>query len=286
MRRGRRFLAVGGIVVLLISVMAGSLAVYRAQKEHGRAISGFGDIDHPDRVDLYVWVIRIDAAAQQVALQITPTPQGRFANSGGTFTADLLVYGSGQRADPIKVAAGEQIPSFDRTIAMGGGGMITDYPFDKYDADLGFVAEIDGAAVPVVVQAQNGDAFFTVTPQWHDTAQPIGQVGLMLHITRSPAAQIFAIFVMVLMLGLALAAAIVGYYLITRQRVIVIPAYTFLAALLFALIPLRNAVPASPPIGSIIDFTSFFPAEAIIALTLIVAVIHGYRSEVRAAESA
>jgi glycerol-3-phosphate acyltransferase PlsY len=52
-----------------------------------------------------------------------------------------------------------------------------------------------------------------------------------------------------------------------------------MAGMLFALIPLRNAVPGSPPVGSIIDFASFFIAEAVIAISLISCVILGYRHE-------
>ena len=52
-----------------------------------------------------------------------------------------------------------------------------------------------------------------------------------------------------------------------------------LAGILFALIPLRNAVPGDPPIGSVIDFGSFFIAEAIISLSLISGIIIGFRHQ-------
>ncbi|MBN3511140.1 DUF4436 family protein [Mycolicibacterium septicum] len=52
-----------------------------------------------------------------------------------------------------------------------------------------------------------------------------------------------------------------------------------MAALLFALIPFRNAVPGNPPIGSVIDFASFFIAETVISIALIASVVIGYRFE-------
>ena len=52
-----------------------------------------------------------------------------------------------------------------------------------------------------------------------------------------------------------------------------------MAGMLFALIPLRNAVPGDPPIGSIIDFGSFFIAEATIAVSLISCIVIGYRQQ-------
>jgi hypothetical protein len=44
-------------------------------------------------------------------------------------------------------------------------------------------------------------------------------------------------------------------------------------------VPLRNAAPGAPPIGSVIDFGSFFIAEGLIFLSLIAAVVLGYRVE-------
>lgn len=61
---------------------------------------------------------------------------------------------------------------------------------------------------------------------------------------------------------------------------LIFPGCSMMAAILFALIPLRNAVPGNPPIGSVIDFVSFFIAETVIAAALIASVIVGYRVEI------
>jgi hypothetical protein len=45
------------------------------------------------------------------------------------------------------------------------------------------------------------------------------------------------------------------------------------------MVPLRNAVPGSPPIGSVIDFMAFFIAEAVISASLITSVVVGYRQQ-------
>jgi hypothetical protein len=52
-----------------------------------------------------------------------------------------------------------------------------------------------------------------------------------------------------------------------------------MAATLFALIGMRNAAPGAPPIGSLIDYASFFWAEAIVAASLAVTAWSGIRSE-------
>jgi Domain of unknown function (DUF4436) len=71
-----------------------------------------------------------------------------------------------------------------------------------------------------------------------------------------------------------------GYYLLRWRRGLIFPACSMMAAMLFALIPLRNAVPGNPPIGSVIDFASFFIAETVIAVALIGSVVIGYRTEI------
>ncbi|MGV0809579.1 DUF4436 family protein [Mycolicibacterium setense] len=48
-----------------------------------------------------------------------------------------------------------------------------------------------------------------------------------------------------------------------------LPACSMMAAILFALVPLCNAVPGSPPIGSEIDFAYFFVTGIIVAVSRI-----------------
>ena len=108
-------------------------------------------------------------------------------------------------------------------------------------------------------------------------------VYVKVHLVRTLGTLFFAVFLMVLMWGLTWAALTVAWFVINGRRGLLWPTCTFLAALLFALIPLRNAAPgASPiPIGSIIDYVAFFVAELVIASALIFIVIIGYRVELR-----
>lgn len=111
---------------------------------------------------------------------------------------------------------------------------------------------------------------------------------MKLEVYRSMPTLIFAVFVMVLMLGLALGAVVAAFYVLHWRRGLVFPACSMMAAILFALIPLRNAVPGSPPIGSLIDFGSIFIAEAVIAIALISSIVLSFRDQrsIERAESA
>ncbi|HWC37055.1 MAG TPA: DUF4436 family protein [Acidimicrobiales bacterium] len=62
-----------------------------------------------------------------------------------------------------------------------------------------------------------------------------------------------------------------------RHRRVEIPMLTWLAALLFAIVPLRNAMPTSPPIGAEVDVIVFFWAVTVITVALLSILITWFR---------
>ncbi|MFB7717898.1 MULTISPECIES: DUF4436 family protein [unclassified Nocardia] len=269
---------------LLVAALAVSLGLYAVQKNHGSAVHVVGAEEHADRIDLDVAIIRIDAAAQELVMQMTPMARGALGDSDGRFRADTVLHTSGLTSEPITYRAGDINSGSELRVAIGGGGMITDYPFDKYDARMAFAGTSAGQDVPVVLDLYSLDAAFSVTAK-PDTAYGADTVGAVLTVRRSTPSIVFAVFVMVLMLGLAWAAATAAFYVLSGRHGLIWPANTLMAAMLFAMVPLRNAVPGSPPIGSIIDFGSFFIAETVVALALICTVLVGYRQEMRKARA-
>jgi hypothetical protein len=84
-------------------------------------------------------------------------------------------------------------------------------------------------------------------------------------------------------LGLvAVAAATLAVVVVRRHRRVEPPLLTWLAALLFALIPLRNAMPGAPPIGAQVDMIVFFWVIAVITLSLLVVLAMWLRRPARA----
>ncbi|MFD0362280.1 DUF4436 family protein [Nocardia sp. GCM10030253] len=276
-KRGRVLPAMVAVIAL-IAVLAVSMSMYEVGKARTAAVHPFGDVDKSDRVDLGVWIGKIDPAAQAVSVEVTARPHGVYADQLGFFASDAILYTSGLKSEPIKIKAGEPISAAEVKIAMQG--TFTDYPFDKYEAILAFDIIIGDKHIPVAAAVSSGDTFFAVSETPEAVDSQIDGVDLALHATRSTPSLVFALFIMVLMLGLAVAAAVATYYLVDGRRGLIFPACSMMGALLFALIPLRNAVPSAPPIGSIIDFASFFIAEGIISAALVGSVLIGYRIEV------
>ncbi|MEC3915896.1 DUF4436 family protein [Nocardia sp. CDC160] len=272
-RRGP--LWVVAIAAALIVGLALALSTYEVGRTRSETSHAFGNTGAKDRVDLGIWVGKIDPVTQTATIEVLPTPHGALADKNGRFAADALLYTSALKADPIKIKAGEPISASEVKVVVEG--TLTDYPFDSYDAVLAFDIYNGDKRLPTAATVASGDTLFSVNER-PESSDDNG-IDLTLHAGRSIPSLVFAVFIMVLMLGLALAAAIACYYVLSGRRGLMFPAVSMMGALLFALVPLRNAVPGGAPIGSIIDFTSFFIAEGIISAALVGTVVVGYRVE-------
>lgn len=97
-------------------------------------------------------------------------------------------------------------------------------------------------------------------------------VGIDMTISRAATTKFFSLFVMTMMWGLTIGVMLLTLSVVLRGRKVELAMFSFTAALLFAFAAVRNAQPGTPPIGTYSDFISFFWAEVIIALCLIILV--------------
>jgi Domain of unknown function (DUF4436) len=97
-------------------------------------------------------------------------------------------------------------------------------------------------------------------------------VGINMAISRASTTRFFSFFVMAMMWGLTIAVLLLTLSVVLRGRKVELAMFSFTAALLFAFSAVRNAQPGTPPIGTYGDFISFFWAEVIIAMCLIILV--------------
>lgn len=83
----------------------------------------------------------------------------------------------------------------------------------------------------------------------------------------------FAIFVMVIFWVIAIAIVLQAVTIASRGREPEPDTMGYMAALLFAFPFMRDALPGTPPVGTLSDFLSFFWAEALVAIALITTLI-------------
>jgi hypothetical protein len=267
------------LITVVILAITASLGGYVASREYtAQRSDAFGaSSDTPDRVTMTAWITRVDTVAQTVAVTfVDVTPRGSLAGPDGTFAKNAVFDTNAVQTGPVNVAAGEELSGVEQHFSLDGA--VTDFPFDRYTAYLSLnIEDADGNNVPITVNVESTDAFFKVSPSYDEEQDDYLNVDLKVE--RSPPTMVFGIFIMVLMLGLAFAAAVLAYFLIRNRQGLQYSAYSVMGALLFAMVPLRNAVPGSPPIGSVIDFMAFFIAEAVISASLITSVVVGYRQQ-------
>ncbi len=97
-------------------------------------------------------------------------------------------------------------------------------------------------------------------------------VGILVEVTHSGVVLAFIIFLMLLQWVLAFIAFIIALSTIIQKRDVKIINFSWLGALLFAQIALRNAMPGTPKVGTLGDSLSFFWVLGIITISMLVLV--------------
>ena len=231
-----------------------------------------------DRVDVEAVVQRVDATARELVLRVWVTPRGTFGEAEGAApVADLSLQTSGATLGDLEFTAHERLATRDVKVALTGGA-ISDYPFDTYETDIAFRAQLGGKQVPVRLLFSNNDTLFSISAEPRPSRQ---EAVVSLSLARSGSLLVFAVFMMVVMWALASSVLLGTWYLTTRVKGLVWPALAWMAATLFALAAFRNTAPGTPPIGCVLDWFAFLWAESLIALCLITVVITGIRTALR-----
>lgn len=276
--RRRRWLWAVVPVTLAVIVTGGSLSVYFTERAQSQSQTVLGDASPADRVDVLFYVQKLDPVSQTLSAQVSIVPKGRFADQDGLPAKDIVLHQDAVKGDTLTFKAGKN-PAINDVQVLLSDGIITDYPFDSYKMDFAFYAESANETAPVDVTFASGDTFFGFSPR--DSKTDDGVFTFSADAGRTVGMFAFALFIMLFMWCLSIAAVIAATFAIAGRHGLLWPSMSFMGALLFALVPLRNAVPGGPPIGSVIDFAAFFIAEALISLSLISTVVVGYRVELR-----
>ncbi|MFF4508973.1 DUF4436 domain-containing protein [Streptomyces sp. NPDC001401] len=262
-----------GVLLAAICAAAGAL-MYDNERDSSRQAL-IGDTASPNRLDVEVTVQKVDAANHQLTMRVLAVPHGSVG--GNEIPAhDLVLYPTSLFKTDLTYAAGRIISAQDITVSLVGGP-ISDYPFDSYSTTIAFAAKFQATPLPVSVSLTNEDPFFHLT-----ALNSVGDrqfvVGLKGNVDRSHGTLILASIMFFDMWALSLTIAGAALIIISRRLGLVWSAMGWMAATLFALVGLRNAAPGSPPIGSWLDYASFFWAELVIIISIAAVATHGIRN--------
>jgi hypothetical protein len=276
------------------------------------AVSDIGDKDpNHIEVDVKLISIDANKGDVVARLEFLPKGNFT-TDEGSTLARELKLYvNSANGKQELDFPKGKRMNPMEVVVNMFDG-LVTDYPFDKHSAFLEMYflpgkeaakeksAEAQKPAptpAPAAGEEQKkeegekkaeaekpdeneipiGVDFVGSIPGFKIDAAKSKEstgdyVGIDMTIARASTTKFFSLFVMAMMWGLTLGVIFLTLSVVLRGRKVELAMFSFTAALLFAFAAVRNAQPGTPPIGTYSDFISFFWAEVIIALCLIILV--------------
>ena len=154
-------------------------------------------------------------------------------------------------------------------VSLNINGDVSDWPFDSYGSGPISVDLFRGAG-PIPERA--AVTFVDRLPGWQVQA-PGGKTGDILapyrvEVQRSPSTVALAIALLGVLVALAGLALFVSVATVRDRRKFQPPMTTWFAAMLFAVIPLRNALPDAPPFGAWVDVTVVLWVIVILVLSM------------------
>lgn len=235
----------------------------------------------PGRVDFVrvtANIASLDPVKGELLLRMQFEPQGKLLDKDDVLINAVTVYtNSAAGKSEITFKKGESMQPLDVNMSLQGDS--SQFPWDRYTGLLWICIasqkKINGkspswSAVPFSLDLKPGITGFKIeTNEVKQKDRGFSTAEIAFTVERSRSSFGFTVFIMVLIGLLTMAAFLAGFAVIVGGRKIEMSMLGWLAGMLFALLPLRNAMPGAPPIGCLADYMSFFWAEAIIAAVLI-----------------
>jgi hypothetical protein len=250
--KGRLLLGLG-ILIAFVLVYALSLFGFHLLGESAAPIKA-PDLNAADDTVVLVRVEELKTVANRLGVKVLVYPQEAMWDS----RLDVLKQDTAVRMDPpndlgdLVYPAGKSPAQVATTVEAHGDPEI--WPFDSYETDTlsadvlvgtGDDRKYKPARIEVAGKLEG----------WDISVQRVGDGGDSVIITlhRSKAPLIFDLGICLVLFALASIALAVVIPMMLGKRKLVPPFGGWFAALLFAVIPIRNFLPGAPPPGAWID---------------------------------
>jgi hypothetical protein len=209
----------------------------------------------PQAVSVGLQIGVADFAKESVTFHILPNA-GAILDANGRLKHDLTLEvdpGTGPLTHTFR--ANTQLAPWSVKATVDAGDIL-DYPFDRYEIELAIDAKSEGQTLKVVTSLDHVPHGLTATQVEHPDANGDDTVVVTL---RRAGTIIFVVFLSTLSLLLvSIAACSVAWQVAYRGRKIEFSMMVWVAALLFVIPTVRNALPGAVPPGALIDFLIFF----------------------------
>jgi hypothetical protein len=218
------------------------------------------DLNATNDTVVLVRVEKLDTVANRLTVKVLVIPEESMFDK----RLDVLKTDTAVRMDPpndlgdLQYPAGKSPAQVATTVEAHGNP--NNWPFDSYSTDA-LSAEVlvgQGDArryIPARVEVTGGLDGFDVSVQRVGEASQDSEradnVIITLH--RSKSTLIFDAGICLVLFALPALALTIAVLMLTGRRKFLPPFVTWFAAVLFAVIPIRNFLPGSPPAGAWVD---------------------------------
>lgn len=276
--RGRRILVDVGVIISLIVVYALSLFAV-----HLLATSG----SKPPQADLgttadtvvQVRLEKLDPVANRLTVNVLVLPEDdKYDKNFDVLTQDLAV-----RMDPendlgdLSFPAGKK-PAQQSTVIEAEGDPAL-WPFDSYTTDTIKATVLVGKGSDRTKEPARVEVFGTIDG-WDVSVERVGDVtqtgdrpdDVIITLHRAKGTLIFDVGIILVLIALPALALWVSIPMALGKKKFLPPFVSWFAAMLFAVVPLRNILPGQPPPGSWIDqaITLWVLLALIVAMSLFI----------------
>ncbi|OBH07407.1 MULTISPECIES: DUF4436 domain-containing protein [unclassified Mycobacterium] len=259
-KRGRRGMVVGlGALMVFLIVYGLSLFGVHLLFNAAQPIKP-PDLSATDDTVVLVRLEKLDTAANRLTVKVLVIPQDKMFDK----RLDVLTTDTAVRMDPpndlgdLIYPAGKSPAQVATTIEAHGNP--NNWPFDSYSTDTlsaevlvgqGDARQYIPARVEVTGQLDGWDVSVRRVGEASQESERPDNVIITLH--RSKGTLIFDAGICLVLFALPALALTIAILMVTGKRKFLPPFVTWFAAVLFAVIPIRNFLPGSPPAGAWVD---------------------------------
>lgn len=205
---------------------------------------------------VYLDVDAVSGETFSFQTRVAVYPGADLLNPEGDLRDDLTVQVSpAASADSLTFARGTRVGS--QPVSLYADGDIRQWPFDTYQTSDVQVQAFTGTgaarvAVPVQVAVTDSVTSWAVDARASDSGPA---QALDIHVARTGPTIGFGIAMCMVLLILPICTLLVSIQTVRGRKQFLPPIVTWFAVMLFAVLPIRNLFPGSPPIGSWVDYT-------------------------------
>jgi hypothetical protein len=258
-RRGRRPVIAVGVLVAFLLVYGLSLFGVHLLFNAAAPIKP-PDVSATDDTVVLVRLEKLDTVANRLSVKVLVIPQDKMFDK----RLDVLTTDTAVRMDPpndlgdLVYPAGKSPAVVATTIEAHGNP--NNWPFDSYSTDTLSSEVLVGQGdarqyIPARVEVTGG------LDGWDVSVRRVGEASqeserpdnVVITLHRSKGTLIFDAGICLVLFALPALAVTIAILMLTGKRKFVPPFVTWFAAVLFAVIPIRNFLPGSPPAGAWID---------------------------------